>query len=105
MPDVDLGRSTFALSIGGVAKGLFARIGIEAFEEVGGRLGRVAISSEGVSTDRVPRGREAGEAVNLGVVVVVFGLRVRLAGDLAGVLEDCGGVGREVSRVSRAGVS
>ena len=105
MPDVDLCGSALALSIGGVATGLLASTGIETFEEVGGRLGRVARRSDGGSTERVPRRREAGEAVDFGVVVVVaFGLRVRLAGALAGVLV-CGGVGRGVSRISRAGVS
>ena len=114
MPDVDRCRSACALSTGGVATGLLASTGIETFEEVGGRLGRVALRSEGGSMERVPRPR-AGEAVVLGVVVVAFGLRVRLAGDLVGDLAgdlagvlDCGGVGRgvsRVSRVSRAGVS
>ena len=102
MPDVDLCRSPFTLSIGGLAKGLFASTEIEAFEEEGGRLGRVAPRSEGVSTERVPRERGAGDVLDFGVVVVVvaFGFRVRLTGDLAGDLAgdfagglDCGGVG------------
>ena len=110
MPDVDRCRSALALSTGGVFCGLLARAGIELLEDMVGRVGRAVPCSDGGSVERIPRARDAGEEVALDVAVVALGFRVRLTGDLAGVLVG-GGAGRGVSdergvsRISRTGVS